>query len=533
MTDRSFDDYARFIRRSLPLVALVTIVAAVVGYAVSSTAPSRYRASSKLLVSGGNGGTVVANEDPTRVVETFVRLASSQAVLDYAARQAGISPARLARDTSVSGSLSADILTVTATTSTPGRAAFDANALASGFVRWRALGTRQQTRARVEFLSRQLRRLTRQSTPGAAAAASDVRTQLSQALAELQVPTEELVVISRATPPRTRFAPNPFRSAVLASIAGLLLGLALAAVREKLDRRLRSDSDLEEIYGAPILGRVPFVAAARKGDRTAAVADLLQSSVLANAFRTIRTNVALFRPGRGSAQVILVTSAMPDEGKTTVAANLARAFAVTGQRVLAVSADVHSPALHLLLSGDTPAPGALGIVEVLADDLPLERAIRPHQVVGPDGKTVTLSVVANEQRFPDPSILYQSNVMVRMLQEARRDFDVVILDAPPLLANAESALLGTSADGLVLVARAGALKRDEAAQAAKMLHSLGLRALGIIITGRASGDGAYGYGYGSAVSGSEPPGTERDGQRDPSSLWNMPRTVARARGRGR
>lgn len=502
MTERSFDDYARFIRRNAALIILVAAITGLIAFAVSLGQPSKYRASAKILVSATSGDTISSNEDPTRVIDTLVKLAKSEDILSYAAAQAGLSKTGLDETTGVTGSATADVITVTATERSAKLAAIYSNGLANGFVRWREKQVRDQTQARIAFLERQLSALRGQSTPSAVAAASDIRTQLSQAQAELQVPNSDLVIITPAKAPTSRFAPSPLRNGILALIAGVFLGLALSAIRERADRRIRSDDELEEIYGAPILGRMPFIAGARNGERRAALADFATASPLADSFRTIRTNVSLFRRLEGATQVILVTSAVAGEGKTTITANLARAFAASGQRVLAISGDVHSPMLHLVLTTEAGGAKPVGIVELLADDLSLQASVRAHRLLAPDGRSVSVSVLANARRFPDPSILYQSDVMEKLLVAARKMFDVILMDSPPLLANAESALLATRADGFIMASRAGSLTRVQAAQAAKILEATELRPLGIIVTGRPSDEGAYyGYGYDEATPG--------------------------------
>ena len=251
-------------------------------------------------------------------------------------------------------------------------------------------------------------------------------------------------------------------------------------------------------------GFTPLNAAARNGHRAAALADLSTATPLADAFRNIRTNVALFHRATAKTQVVLVTSAIPGEGKTTVTANLARAFAAAGRRVLAISADVHSPMLHLVLLPDESTADPIGIVEVLADKLSLDASVRTHSAPGPNGRPVSVALLANARRFPDPSILYQSHVMEDVLDDARNLFDIVLIDSPPLLANAESALLATRADGLILVSRTDALTRQQALHVARILDASELKPLGVIITGRSEGEGIYGYGYGYGAQEPEP-----------------------------
>jgi capsular exopolysaccharide synthesis family protein len=492
VTDHSFDNYLRLVRKNWLLILVAGLISASAAFLVSYSQPSKFRASSKILVSAGGTYAVSANEDPARIVDTLVKLAKSDGILAFSADRAHVSKHALDQAVGVSGSPTADVITVSATDRTAAGAARYANALATGFVLWREKQTRDRTRAQIAFLQAQLARLQGQAAPSAVAAAADIRTQLSQALAELQVPSSDLVIISQAQPPSARFAPNPVRNALLGLIAGLLIGLAAATIREQMDNRIHEDGELEELYGAPILGKVPYVSAARNGDRLAALADLAHETPLADAFRSIRTNVSLFKPAQTKTQVLLVTSAVAGEGKTTVTANLARAFAVSGQRVMAISADVHSPMLHLLLLADSSTDPAYGILEVLADKLELERSVRRHTVEGPNGRPGRVAVLANGRRFPDPSILYQSRVMEEVIAQARRLFDVVLIDSPPLLANAESALLATRADGLIMVSRTDSLTRQQAHQAKRVLEALDLKPLGMIVTGRESSSG-YGY----------------------------------------
>jgi capsular exopolysaccharide synthesis family protein len=495
MTDPPIDFHFRVVTRNVPLILTAGVIAAIVAFGVSLSEPSKFRATSKILVSASDQTAVSANEDPARIVDTLVKLAKSGEILAFSATRAGVSRETLNSAVSVSGSPTADVISVSATARTAERAARLANALSTGFVDWRETRAKDQARARIAFLERQLAKLRGQSSPSAIATASDIRTQLSQALAELQVPSSDLIIISQAKPPSARFAPNPVRNAILALIAGCLLGIAGAAVRERMDNRIHADEDLEKLYGAPVLGDIPDVPAARRGDRLAALADLSKETPLADAFRSIRTNLRLFRRIEATAQVLLVTSAVAGEGKTTVTANLARAFAVSGQRVLAISADVHSPMLHLLLLAESWNQTPYGVIEVLADELPLEKSTRRHIVVGPGGQMAAVAVLGNARKFPDPSILYQSHAMDKMLARARESFDVVLIDSPPLLANAESALLASRADGLILVSRIETLTRQQAHQANRILSASDLKPLGVIVTGKRGGLG-YGYGYG-------------------------------------
>ena len=215
-----------------------------------------------------------------------------------------------------------------------------------------------------------------------------------------------------------------------------------------------------------------------------------------------------------------MTSAAPEEGKTTVTANLSHALSVTGRHVLAVSADLHNPTLHEYfpataetrdtmavpaLSDSMPASQApprsshrsspVGLIQVLAGDVDLRAAVRPVQLSPAEQATGgSLDVLADSRTFFDPSVLLGSSSMQRFLSEASRDYDVVVLDTPPMLANADAMLLAHEADILVVVARLDHLTRNQARRAVQVMNSTRVVATGIIVTGELD-EPTYGYGY--------------------------------------
>ena len=275
----------------------------------------------------------------------------------------------------------------------------------------------------------------------------------------------------------------------------MLLGAGLAFVRERVDRRVRSIEQLEHAYGLPLLGVVPFVRAASRGKRPAALANFDSASNLADSFRNIRTNLQLvnLHEEHDDPRVIVVSSAVPGEGKSAVAANLAASLASTGRRVLALSADLRSPSLHEYFGRRHDD----GLIQVLAGERELNDAARHVSLNGNvPSSSGDLSLLGSAERIFDPAVLFQSKAMAALLTEAKGLYEVIVVDAPPLLATADATVLAQQGDTLVLVARLGTVTKQDAARTLRALSLADLTAIGVVAIGHSDPDEGYGYGYG-------------------------------------
>jgi tyrosine-protein kinase len=211
-----------------------------------------------------------------------------------------------------------------------------------------------------------------------------------------------------------------------------------------------------------------------------------------------------------------------------VTANLALALAMADRRVLAVSADVHSPALHEYFAryfrerraraeipgpmgnGVTPLPDASpGIVEVLAGDVPFEHAVRRVGTGGGLSGAGRLDMLASDRTFFDPAVLYQSDAMREFLKRVRGAYDVVLIDAPPFIVTADAALLAKHADVVLLVARVNHLTRNQARRAVRVMQTTDITPAGIVITGDFETDIAYGRSHYTARPGERPAAVQR------------------------
>ena len=482
------------LRRNILLVLLTAVLVASAAYVVSRLQQSKYRSTETLLYAPSD--TSAANPvDHTRAIGTLVALAKTDSVIGDAASQLGLSTEKLKSAITVSGSDNEDLIKISATAGAASDAARYARRTGLSFVKWRTTIQNDLIQGRISSLKDQLTQLAGLTNPSAVAAAADLRTQLAEAESELANSTGDLREVAPAAAPSGPYTPHPIRNLGIGLIAGLLLGAGLVFVRERLDRRVRSIEQLEHAYGLPMLGVVPFVRAAARGKRPAALANFDSASNLADSFRNIRTNLQLvnLHEEHDDPRVIVVSSAVPGEGKSAVAANLAASLASTGRRVLALSADLRSPSLHEYFGRRHDD----GLIQVLAGERELEDAARHVSLNGnAPSSSGDLSLLGSAERIFDPAVLFQSKAMAALLTEAKGLYEVIVVDAPPLLATADATVLAQQGDTLVLVARLGTVTKQDAARTLRALSLADLTAIGVVAIGHSDPDEGYGYGYG-------------------------------------
>jgi len=304
---------------------------------------------------------------------------------------------------------------------------------------------------------------------------------------------ESVRILERALPPGGPLKPRNLQSLFLAALIGLALGVGLIFALEFMDDSIRYPEDVARSINTPYLGLVPTAHWKQDDDDSYWIGNVDPSSGYAEAYRNIRSAL-LLNPTGNPFKTLAVVSAVPKEGKTTTSANLATSFAQTGHKVLLVDVDLHRGGLHRFFG----LQAGRGLTEVLNGRSSLAEVVQHTSVEGLD--------MIGTGAFPDnPAELVLRPEMKAFLAEASRQYDLVILDAPPVLAVSESTVIASQADGTLLVVWSGRTSRKLVHVAVRQLLSRGANLLGCVLNnldltrmgnyGAASYYHYYGYDY--------------------------------------
>lgn len=366
--------------------------------------------------------------------------------------------------------------------------------LSSSFARQTAANEAADYRRRIGRLIRsqekQLRSVRRRA--GDDAVARTLTLERLGQLRSLQQTSTPVEINALATEPSTPISPRPIRNTVLGILIGGTFGLLLAFARDSLDRRLRSREEIQAELGYPLLGVVDSSAFQARNGATPESGDGLES------FRIIRTNIE-FLDVDHPPHVILVTSAAPGEGKSTVAASLARAMAAAGKTTLLVECDLRRPALSARL-GLAPTPGMTDYLLGRATPQEVVQVVDSGARAEDDEASVstmigsgTLACITAGVEAPQPAELLASQRFQDFVTQVRSAYETVILDTPPLLAVGDTLELVPLADAVIVCVRSGVTTRDQASGARGALGHMPDKPTGVVITGIAPGDASYGY----------------------------------------
>jgi polysaccharide biosynthesis transport protein len=319
----------------------------------------------------------------------------------------------------------------------------------------------------------------------AAQIADAVGKQFTSTVADLEAVSQtaaspvKISIVSTPTVPIAPISPKPARNLALGVVLGLLLGLGLALLRDLLDTTIKGEKDCAEVTDATVIGGIAFDPDAPKHPL---IVQADPHNPRAEAFRTLRTNLQ-FVDAANHPRSIVFTSSVPSEGKTTTAANLAITMAAAGARVCVVEGDLRRPRLLEYMGLD----GSVGLTNVLIGQGDLSDALQLFAHTG-------LQVLGAGPVPPNPSELLGSAAMEKTLRELESRFDVVIIDAPPLLPVTDAAVLSTIAGGTVLVVGVGLVDRDHLTKSLQTLDAVQGRVLGLVVN-RVPTKGADAYYY--------------------------------------
>ncbi len=475
---------ARLIRERWWIVAASAIVCAVLAFGLANQQTKEYQATATLLfgtTSSDLSGVLNANAsnslgDPQREQATTLLLVTSSSVAARVKRALKLpdSEGVLRGKVSVSAEPDANLIDVTATDPDPQRAAIIANAFADQYVQFRESTDRAAFERVITTLQTELGQ-----TP---AANKTQRASLQASLTELRILTAGqnggVQVVDRATPPTSPSSPRPKRNAILGLLLGIALGVAIVFAIDLFDARLKTVADFEDLYGLPALATIPRYRAAPHNDRERAAA--------LEPFRILRSGLAML-DADGDVRVVLITSAVPGEGKSQTAAGLAQALALSGVSVALVDLDLRRPSLHkhFDLGAD-----ARGLTNALVSDIPVGDLLRPVIAGLPK-----LQVLPSGTALSNSGELLHSAPMARVLRDLAAMFDMVVLDAAPLLpvADTQGLLDQTAIDACVIVARAGRTTRDQVLRTRAILGRHHSQHVGLVVNGLRHDEVKYDY----------------------------------------
>ena len=278
-------------------------------------------------------------------------------------------------------------------------------------------------------------------------------------------------------------SPNIPLNVIIGALLGLLFGIAGAVVRDLFDVSIKSPSDAAEASGASVMAVIPYDSSVPKRPL---ISDQLGASERVDAFSVLRTNLQYVDLDTKH-QVLVVSSALPEEGKTVTSANLALAIAKTGRRVLIVDCDFRRPRVAKVFGLEN----SVGLLTVLVGRASLEECIQQH--------ALGVDFLATGPQPPNPAEVLETQAMTDLLERLRGLYDVVIIDAPPLLPVADPALIAGKADGVLLVVRHGKTSHEAVRHAVDRIENVGSQIVGVVLNmtpRRAMSGYGYGYGYG-------------------------------------
>ena len=489
-------EYLQVIRDRKWLIIGAVLIVTIGAVLISLVQPAMYQGQAVVLYTQRNPGTAILGVPqpeltnfPELELTTQVGLIQQPQIAQVAIKRLnlGTTPEKLLKRLTVSANGQTNMITISAVDSTPKGAASIAGAVADAYAAWSRDKNRRSIAAAADQVRRSItaaqRRIAQLEATQASQPSDANRTELQAAnslygtlvgqLQQLQsaeeLETGSVSIVTSGVEDPAKVSPKPVRNGALGLAVGLILGLAVAFLSNSLDTTIKSAEEASAIYGAPVLGQIPFDKPKKDDQRHVSVVANPVSAV-SESYRGLRNSLQ-FLNFENSVKTLLVTSAVPGEGKSTVAANLAVVLAQAGWRVVLVVADLRRAAMDESL-GVARSPG---LSEVLAGTTELGLAIQPA--------AAGLRVLSSGMTPPNPSELLGSAAMRQLLVSLAAVADFIIVDAPPLLAVADAAATARWTDAALVVTREGMTTREAAREAREQLEGVGQRVIGVVVTG--------------------------------------------------
>lgn len=487
------------LRRSLVLIVAGTVLALVAAFVISGVVPRVYEAQATLLV--GQSLTSI-NPDynqllaSQRLSQTYAQLATFRPILErvIAGLGLGTTPDKLVQRVRADVPRDSTLIRIVVQDGDPQQAAAIANAVAQELVAASpALQGRESdlleavnadlqgirddilsTQAALARLTTKLDRTLEDETQIQALQARllTLRTTHASLLTfSTSTSVNQLSIVEPAITSTEPVSPKLLINMLVTLVLALVLFIALAFVRDHLDDTVKGAEDLEPLVDLPVLGQVARIdGMPAHSDIYRLVTLLYPRSAAAESFRGLRTNID-FASLESPLHSLLIASTLPEEGKTTMAANLAVVFAQAGRRVLLVDGDLRKPALHRLFR----LTNAQGLTTLLRSD-----SASPESVIR-DTEQPLLRVLTTGPLPPNPAELLDSIRMRDVLQQLRAEADLLIFDSPPLQVVTDAAILASKLDRTLLVVQSGRTRRATVKQGRDALSKVGARVIGAVV----------------------------------------------------
>ena len=304
------------------------------------------------------------------------------------------------------------------------------------------------------------------------------------------ITASNIQILDQAELPTKPYKPNKRLNLLLASVVGLFLGVGLAFFFEYLDNTVKTPEDVEQLIRLPSFGMVPEISNERRRRLEKGVSYPVElitfghpKSMLSEAYRNIRTSLLLSSPEKPPKRVA-ITSPNPSEGKTTTAINTAIALSQTGAQVLVIDSDMRKPRIHKIFAVENGA----GLSSFLSGQGELDSIVKKTNVPN-------LYYIPSGPIPPNPSELLGSNLFKNMMESLEERFDHIVLDSPPVLGFADSMILSTLVDGVILVISGGKTPRETLQRAKEILAQVNAKILGVVINRVNIHRSDYGYYY--------------------------------------
>jgi tyrosine-protein kinase len=463
-------------RKFVILAALISVP--LFAYLYSSTQTTEYSAGATLLFESESEPGL---SEATREAATIEALALLPEVAVKAAKELNAPLGEVLGKIEVgSANENANLTTISASNESPERAAEIANAYANSFISFQRQSDRSKVQKKIAEVEAQIDHLAPSERSGAKGIA--LGEQLTELEVEETLQTGNTSLVQEARPPSTPAKPKTKRNVIVGIIFGLVLGLGLAAAIERFDRRLRTVDDMEALFGLPIIARIPR----SKAFQDTRIDEMLQVPE-GEAFRTLRTNLKYLNVNR-ELDSILIASAEPNDGKSTVARGLAGAMVEMGDDVVLVEADLRKP------SGFLPVGRSSEGLSGVLTGTPLDRALIEVPVMqGGSHGDRWLWVLPSGAIPPNPSELLESEKMVEVLEALGERFGTVVVDSPAVGVVSDALALVPRMSAVLAVGGIGKTSRDDAEAFIDQLRLTGHKPLGLIVTMTPTSRNKYAY----------------------------------------